>query len=93
MLDGKVVPGAGAFEIAAYSKLMDLSRQTKGSLKYGVSIFAESLLCVPKILADNAGLDSKEIVLNIIDLHKKSGRPLGIDLETGEHISPSIAGT
>lgn len=55
-------------------------------------VFAESLLVLPKVLADNAGLDGKEVVLEVLDQIRESGRTLGLDLETGKYLVPSIDG-
>ena len=38
--DGAVVPGAGAFEIAVYSALMDYKRTVKGRARLGIQVSA-----------------------------------------------------
>ena len=56
--DKCVIPGAGAFEIAAYCMLEKYAEEIKGKARMGVKSFAESLLVIPKVLADNSGYDS-----------------------------------
>ncbi len=57
--DKAVVPGAGAFEVAAYSHLMDYSKKNvSGKVKIGVHAFADALLVVPRTLAENSGFDA-----------------------------------
>jgi T-complex protein 1 subunit zeta len=57
--DQAVVPGAGAFEIAAHEHLTQYARTgVTGKAKLGVAAFAEALLVVPRTLAQNAGLDA-----------------------------------
>jgi len=57
--DGSVLPGAGSFEIGASVHLRRFVDQTppEGKARMGVEAFAESLMIVPKILAENSGYD------------------------------------
>lgn len=62
IVDGSVVPGAGAFQVACAAHLnSDSFRKTlKGKAKYGVQAFADAVLVIPKTLAANAGHDIQE---------------------------------
>ena len=51
------MPGAGAFELAAYEDLMKMAGTVAGKAKLGVRAFAEALLVIPKTLAENSGFD------------------------------------
>lgn len=55
--DKSVIPGAGSFEIAAYVNLQKFKDTVKGKAKMGVEAFAESLLIIPKTIAENCGYD------------------------------------
>lgn len=55
--DKAVIPGAGSFEIAAYVHLHKFKDTVKGKAKMGVEAFAESLLIIPKTIAENCGYD------------------------------------
>ena len=55
--DGAVVPGAGAFEIAAAADLEVFKKTVTGKAKRGVEAFAGALLVIPKTLAENSGFD------------------------------------
>ncbi|GIX65910.1 TCP-1 chaperonin, putative [Babesia caballi] len=90
--DGFVLPGAGAVELHVYNKLMKHLPQVKGKAKYGVQVFAESLLAIPKTLADNAGLDGREVVLALLDIDNEYGRNVGVDLDTGKYLVPAAEG-
>ncbi|KAF8821781.1 putative TCP-1 chaperonin [Cardiosporidium cionae] len=90
--DKSLLPGAGAFEIAAYSKLQHFKKTISGKQKLGVEVFAESLLIVPKILAENSGLDSQDCLLKLLEEYEKNEIPVGLDIFTGDPISPSVAG-
>jgi chaperonin GroEL (HSP60 family) len=48
-----VIPGGGAFEIAAHQALQKHKSQVKGRAKLGVAAFAEAMLIIPKALAQN----------------------------------------
>lgn len=48
--DGAVIPGAGAFEIAANQALLKYKDEVKGKQRLGVQAFAEALLVIPKTL-------------------------------------------
>ena len=57
--DGAVVPGAGAFEVAAHAALMKYRQEVRGRARLGVQAFADALLIIPKTLAVNAGYDAQ----------------------------------
>ncbi|ORM40428.1 T-complex protein 1 subunit zeta [Babesia sp. Xinjiang] len=90
--DGYVLPGAGAVELHIYNKLMKHAAQVKGKARYGVQVFAESVLAIPKTIADNAGLDGREVVLELLDIESECGRNVGIDLATGKFLIPAAEG-
>jgi len=89
--DAAVVPGAGAFEIAAHCRLKSVAETVKGSAKLGLLAFAEALLIIPKTLAINAGYDAQKVIVKLIEAYQESGgklNPVGLDLETGEPCIP-----
>ena len=56
------MPGAGAFEIAAHACLTSKCKAVdgiKGRQRLGVQAFADALLIIPKVLAQNSGFDSQ----------------------------------
>eukprot|EP01112_Ceratiomyxa_fruticulosa_P021853 TRINITY_DN7842_c0_g1_i1.p1 TRINITY_DN7842_c0_g1~~TRINITY_DN7842_c0_g1_i1.p1 ORF type:complete len:540 (+),score=123.71 TRINITY_DN7842_c0_g1_i1:84-1703(+) len=89
--DGFVVPGAGAFQTAAYLDLMKFKETVSGRAKLGVEAFANGLLIVPKTLAENSGFDATEILIKLQDEHKQ-GHNVGLDLVTGEPMDPQDEG-
>lgn len=91
--DCAVVPGAGAFEMAAALYLREtVVKATKGRAKLGVQAFAEALLVIPKTLAENSGLDVQECLLNLQDERESSGLAVGINCKTGEPMLPADEG-
>ncbi|GAA6054051.1 hypothetical protein JCM3770_001340 [Rhodotorula araucariae] len=90
--DGSLVPGAGAFEIAAHKHLSEVvKRDAKGRAKLGVQAFADALLTVPKTLAVNAGLDVQDAIVALQD-EAADGHVVGLDLSTGEPLDPVTEG-
>lgn len=86
--DGALVPGAGAFEIAAHAHLMDeVKKNAKGRTKLGVQAFADALLIIPKTLATNAGLDVQDSIVALQD-EASEGHVVGLNLATGEPLDP-----
>merc|ERR1712048_1154608 len=64
--DACLVPGAGAFEIAAHVHLDKFKRSVQGKPRLGVEIFSNALLITPKTLLENSGLDIQEKLLKLI---------------------------
>uniref|UniRef100_A0A7N8XLQ1 Chaperonin containing TCP1, subunit 6A (zeta 1) n=1 Tax=Mastacembelus armatus TaxID=205130 RepID=A0A7N8XLQ1_9TELE len=87
--DGCVVSGAGAFEVAVADALVKHKPSVKGRAQLGVQAFADALLVIPKVLAQNSGYDPQETLLKLQMEYKESGLLVGVDLSTGE---PMVAG-
>jgi len=93
MEDKAIVPGAGAFEIAAATYLRnDVAKSTKGRAKVSVQAFAEALLVIPKTLAENSGFDVQDCILKLIDERESTGLPIGLDCNSGEPMIPMDEG-
>jgi len=91
LVDKALIPGAGAFEIAAYHHLMKFKQTVKGRTKLGVQAFADALLIIPKTLANNSGLDQQSCILTLLD-EADDGTVVGLDITTGKAILPDKLG-
>jgi T-complex protein 1 subunit zeta len=92
--DQCVIPGAGAFELFAHFKLLkycQTNSDVSGKVKIGIRAYAESLLVIPKTLAQNAGFDAQTTVVEIQESVQKN-LLVGIDLDTGKALIPSTSG-
>lgn len=78
-----VIPGAGAFEVAASAALMKFKETVKGRARLGVQAYAEALLIIPKTLAINSGFDAQESMVKLLEEYSNVGQPVGLDLDTG----------
>ena len=85
-----VLPGAAAFEIAAYVMLKKDVENLKGRAKLGAEAFAQALLVIPKTLAVNGGYDAQETLVKLIEEKTAAGPDIavGLDLETGGAVEP-----
>ncbi len=89
--DDKVVAGGGAPEIAMAKKLKDYADSISGREQLAVNAFAESLEIVPKTLAENAGLDSIDSLVDLRAAHENSS-VMGLDVFTGKVADMKEAG-
>ncbi|CAD26168.1 T COMPLEX PROTEIN 1 ALPHA SUBUNIT [Encephalitozoon cuniculi GB-M1] len=85
-----VVPGGGAVECALSLMLEKFAFTVNSKEHVAIHRYAESLLSIPKILSTNAGLDSNELVANLLssqsrEMANSSGSKfLGIDVTSGK---------
>lgn len=88
LIDGSVIPGAGCFEANAFMHLQKFKdEKVKGRKKLGVEAFAQAMLAIPRILANNAGHDQQDLLLKLLDA-TKGGKMVGLDLATGDLLDP-----
>ena len=89
--DKSVVPGGGAFELAAREDLMQFKKEVQGKAKLGVQAFADALSVIPKTLAENSGFDVLDTMCSLEEANSVD-LPVGLDVDTGEAMIPSQNG-
>ncbi|OHT03176.1 TCP-1/cpn60 chaperonin family protein [Tritrichomonas foetus] len=89
--DKKLLPGAGATEIALSIKLQEYKKTLEAKDRLGVEIFSEALLSIPRTLMKNSGLNPSEIIGEMLN-EAETGELAGVDLETGEVMDPTVFG-
>ena len=82
--DGKVLPGGGAPEIEVSLKLKDWVPTLGGREQLAAEAFAETLEIIPRSLAENAGLDPIDIVVELKRAHEKGQSNAGINIFSGK---------
>jgi len=88
-----IVPGAGAYEIAANDYLKKNLDKAQGRAKLGIEVFAESLLVVPKALAENSGHDAQDVIIKMREaLAANPEAPIGFDISSGDVLDPESSG-
>lgn len=87
-----MLPGGGAYEIAAAEDLMQFAREkVSGKTKLGVHAYADALLVVPRTLAQNSGYDAQDTLIKVQEKHIAEKKPYGVDCDTGEPLAAAVA--
>ena len=68
-----VVAGGGAIEMELSRHLREMMRQIPGKQQLVISSFAKALEVIPKILADNSGMDSTDVLNKLRQVHSRPG--------------------
>jgi len=83
--DGKIVAGGGAPEIELAKQLRDYAETVGGREALAVSAFADAVEIVPRTLAENAGLDSIDMLVDLRARHEKAdGKNIGLNVYEGK---------
>ncbi len=81
---GKVVGGAGSPEIELSRHLMKFAEGLSGREQLSVKAFAEAMEIIPRTLAENAGLDPIDTMVELKAAHDRGERWAGIDAFSGK---------
>jgi thermosome len=77
---GSIVAGGGAAELEVSKNLRDFAADLEGREQLAVNSFADALEVVPKTLAENAGLDPIDILVELRAEHQKGKTWAGVNL-------------
>ncbi len=89
---GKVVAGAGASEIEVAKELRKYADGLEGREQLAVMAFADALEVIPRTLAENAGMDPIDILVELKAAHDKKQTWAGIDVFKGKVVNAWNAG-
>ncbi|KMT15525.1 hypothetical protein BVRB_3g058770 [Beta vulgaris subsp. vulgaris] len=81
--DSRVLLGGGWPEMVMAKEIDELARRTPGKKSHAIEAFSRALQAIPTIIADNAGLDSAELISKLRAEHHKEDSTAGIDVITG----------
>ncbi|WP_290898338.1 thermosome subunit beta [Ferroglobus sp.] len=82
--DGKVVAGGGAPEIEVSLRVKEWAPSLGGREQLAAEAFAAALEVIPKSLAENAGLDPIDILVELKSVHEQGNVYAGIDVYNGK---------
>ena len=82
--DGKAVAGGGSAEMEIVKGLRSYSSGIGGREALAVNAFADALEAIPRTLAENAGLDQIDILVDLKARHEGDGTHIGLDVASGE---------
>jgi thermosome len=84
MEDGEVVAGAGSPEVELSLRLKEYAATLKGREQLAVIAFAEALEIIPRTLAENAGLDPIDKLVELRAQHERGLKTAGLNVENGD---------
>ena len=83
--NNKIVAGGGAVEIEMAKTLRSYANRVGGREQLAVEAFADALEIIPKTLAENAGLEAIDILVELRSSHEKAdGKYMGVNVFTGK---------
>lgn len=90
--DGRVLAGGGAVEIELAQRVRDYADSVSGREQLAVESFGDALELVPRVLAENAGLDAIDTIVDLRAAHDDGDETAGLDVFTGEVVDSYDAG-
>ncbi|TSD16285.1 thermosome subunit [Haloglomus irregulare] len=90
--DGRVLAGGGAAEVEVARRLRDFADSVEGREQMAVEAFADSLELVPRVLAENAGLDSIDTLVDLRAAHADGDAHAGLNVFSGDVVDTFDAG-
>ncbi|MGC9346373.1 MAG: thermosome subunit beta, partial [Candidatus Bathyarchaeales archaeon] len=83
--NNKIVAGGGAVEVEIAKELRKYATKVGGREQLAIEAFADAIEIVPRTLAENAGLESIDIIVELRAAHEKTdGQPMGVNVFTGK---------
>jgi len=83
--NNKIVAGGGAIEIEIAKELRNYSTKVGGRQQLAVEAFADAVEVIPRMLAENGGLEPIDILIELRQAHdKENGKFIGINVYTGK---------
>ena len=92
LVDGQVLPGGGAPEAELALQLRDFADSVGGREQLAVEAFADALEVIPRTLAENAGLDPIDSLVDLRSRHDGGEFGAGLDAYTGDVIDMEAEG-
>ncbi|MEM2933808.1 MAG: thermosome subunit alpha [Halobacteria archaeon] len=84
--DGKLVAGGGAAEVEVALRLREYAARVGGREQLAIEAFADAIEVIPKTLAENAGLDPIDTIVDLRAEHEKGNKHAGLNVYTGKVI-------
>ncbi len=90
--NGYVLAGGGAVEVEVARRVREYADSVSGREQLAVEAFADALELVPRVLAENAGLDSIDTLVDLRAAHDDGQETAGLNVFTGEVVDTFEAG-
>jgi thermosome len=85
--DGKMAAGGGATSMELAMDLKDFAASVSGREQMAIDAYASALEVVPIALAENAGLDPIDVLIDLRKAHKAGNKYAGINVFTGKVVN------
>jgi chaperonin GroEL (HSP60 family) len=82
--DGKIVAGGGSPEIEVATRLRKYATTYGGREQLAIMAYADALEEIPKAIAENAGLDAIDIIVELRNKHDKGVKNVGLNVFSGK---------
>ncbi len=90
--DKKVVAGGGAPEIELSLRLREYASSVGGRAQLAIEAFASALEIIPRTLAENAGLDPIDMLVDLRAAHEQGKKTFGLDVFAAKAADMKAAG-
>ncbi len=90
--EGEILPGAGAPEMELSLALRRGADGIEGREQLAVEAFADAIEAIPRTLAENAGHDVVDALVELRASHDGGNRSAGLDADSGEIVDALEAG-
>ena len=82
--DGKMTAGGGAAATEIAMNLREYATSVGGREQMAIEAYANAVEIIPKTLAENAGLDPIDMMIEVRTAHKKGNKYAGVDVLNGK---------
>ncbi len=82
--DRKFVAGGGAPEVEVALRLRNYAATVGGRQQLAIEAFADAIEVIPRSLAENAGLDPIDIMVELRSQHERGKKTAGINVQSGK---------
>ena len=91
MKEPKILGGGGAPEIEVAMRLREYASTIGGKEQLAIEAFADALETIPSVLAESAGMDPLETVMQLRSLHSKGLKFAGVNVLDGKVAEDMLA--
>ncbi|MDP2797271.1 MAG: thermosome subunit alpha [Methanoregula sp.] len=88
----KIVAGGGAPETELSLRLREYAASVGGRCQLAIEAFASAMEIIPRTLAENAGLDPIDMLVNLRAAHEAGKKTFGLDVYSGKPVDMLKAG-
>jgi len=90
--EARLLAGAGAIDIELGARIQAHANTRHGLEQYAIRKFGEAFEVVPRMLAENAGMDVSELLSKLYSAHAEGKLATGVDIEKEATLDAEAAG-